>query len=98
MSRASGLAARWPAVAAPAVPNPGSGTAPPGAEKFLLVLGWGAWLVTIGCVAGILLVAGRMAVQHRRGQGGGEAGAELAWVLAACVLGAAAGPLVSALR
>lgn len=84
-----------PLLAAP--PNPGTGVAPPGAAKFLTVLQWGAWLVTAACVAGIFIVAGSMAVRHRRGDGGAEAAGGLVWVLVACVLVSSAGPIVNAL-
>lgn len=84
-----------PLLAAP--PNPGTGVPPPGAGKFLTVLQWGAWLVTAACVGGIFIVAGSMAIRHRRGDGGAEAASGLVWVLLACVLVSSAGPLVGAL-
>jgi hypothetical protein len=80
------------------VPNPGTGTAPPGSEQLTKVLGWGAWIVTAMCVAGVLIVAGRMAMQYRsHGGAGGEAVTGLVWVLAACVLVGSASALVGAL-
>lgn len=87
------------AVAAPAeaaAPQPGQ-EQPPGTEGLSTMLGWGGWLVSFVCVAGILIVAAMMAVKHRRGEGGGEAMGSLGWVLGACVLGSAAGPIASAL-
>ena len=72
-------------------PNPGTGTAPPGMDKLFLILKWLARLVLAACVAGILIVAGQMALRHQRGEGGQHV-AGLAYVLAACVLvGAASG-------
>ncbi len=79
-----------------AAPNPGS-VQPPGTEGLTTMLGWGGWLVSFVCVAGILVVAAMMALKHRRGEGGGEALGSLGWVLGACVLGSAAGPLANAL-
>jgi hypothetical protein len=79
-----------------AAPTPGS-VQPPGTEGLTTMLGWGGWLVSFVCVAGILIVAAMMAIKHRRGEGGGEAMGALGWVLGACVLGSAAGPLASAL-
>lgn len=79
-----------------AVPNPGSGTAPPGSEKLTKLLSWVAWIVTGLCVAGVLMVAGRMALQHQRGEGG-QHGAGLAWVMAACILVGSASAVVGAL-
>lgn len=78
-----------------AAPTP-AGVQPPGTAGLLTVLDWGAWLVSFVCVAGILLVAGMMALKHRRGEAGESMGA-LGVVLGACVLGAAAGPIAGAL-
>lgn len=79
-----------------AAPTPGQ-TQPPGTEGLSTMLGWGGWLVSFVCVAGILIVAAMMALKHRRGEGGGEAMGALGWVLGACVLGSAAGPIAGAL-
>lgn len=82
-------------LAAP-IPNPGTGVAPPGADKLTTLLSWVAWTVCVLCVAGVLIVAGRMAVIHHRGEGGQHA-AGLAWVAAACILVGAASGIVGAL-
>jgi hypothetical protein len=79
-----------------AAPTPGQ-VQPPGTEGLTTMLGWGGWLVSFVCVAGILIVAAMMALKHRRGEGGGEAMGALGWVLGACVLGSAAGPIANAL-
>jgi len=79
-----------------AAPTPGN-VQPPGTEGLTTMLGWGGWLVSFVCVAGILIVAAMMALKHRRGEGGGEAMGSLGWVLGACVLGSAAGPIANAL-
>jgi hypothetical protein len=79
-----------------AIPNPGQGEKPPGAEKLELMLKWVAWVVFGLCVAGILIVAGRMAISHRRGEGG-EHASGLAWVAAACILAGSASALVGML-
>ena len=94
-----GLTLLWLSVPAPAMaaaPTPGQ-VQPPGTEGLTTMLGWGGWLVSFVCVAGILIVAAMMALKHRRGEGGGEAMGALGWVLGACVLGSAAGPIASAL-
>ena len=82
--------------ASAAAPTPGN-VQPPGTEGLTTMLGWGGWLVSFVCVAGILIVAAMMALKHRRGEGGGEAMGSLGWVLGACVLGSAAGPIANAL-
>jgi hypothetical protein len=74
-------------------PNPGAGTPPPGAAKITTVLGWLAWLVFAACVAGILFCAGKMAVNHRRGEGA-EHAAGLAYTLAACIVAGSASAIV----
>ena len=91
---AAGVHMATPAQAA--APTPGQ-EQPPGTEGLSTMLGWGGWLVSFVCVAGILIVAAMMALKHRRGEGGGEAMGALGWVLGACVLGSAAGPIASAL-
>lgn len=91
---ATPLVAATPASAA--APTPGQ-QQPPGTQGLTTMLGWGGWLVSFVCVAGLLVVAAMMALKHRRGEGGGEAMGSLGWVLGACVLGSAAGPLASAL-
>jgi hypothetical protein len=57
------------------------------------VLGYLAWLVTAAGVAGLMFVGTRMAVALRTGDGEEHLRAYLL-VLAACVIGASAGPLV----
>jgi hypothetical protein len=69
---------------------------PPGTAGLLTVLSWGAWIVTLVCIAGIFAVAAKMAFAHRRGEGS-EAVGQLGWVMGACVLIAAAGPIVNLL-
>ena len=89
----SALLAAGPALAA--APTPGQ-VQPPGTQGLTTMLGWGGWLVSFVCVAGILVVAAMMALRHRRGEAG-ESLSSLGWVLGACVLGSAAGPIANAL-
>jgi hypothetical protein len=78
--------------------NPGQGKAPPGSvtQKLQKVMDWVAWIVTSICVVGVMIVAGRMALLHRRGEGG-EHAAGLAWVAAACILVGSASAIVGSL-
>ncbi|MCZ7458208.1 hypothetical protein [Streptomyces sp. WMMC940] len=78
------------------VVNPGQGVEPPGAGKLKTVVQWVAWVVLALCVTGVLVVAGRMALSHQRGQGG-EHATGLAYVLGACVLVGIASGLVGTL-
>jgi len=74
-------------------PNSGQ---PPGTAGLMTVMGWVSWGVTFLCIIGIFFVAGKMAFSHRRGEGS-EAVGQLGWVMGACVLIAAAGPIVNVL-
>ncbi|MFH8350470.1 hypothetical protein [Streptomyces sp. NPDC018045] len=76
-----------------APPNPGAGQAPPGSEKLLTILRWVAWGVSFACVLGVLTCAAKMAISHRRGEGG-EHATSLGWVLGACFLAGSASGLV----
>jgi len=65
-------------------------------KMFRKLLGFVAWTVTGLCVAGLLKVAGQMAISHRRGEGG-EHAAGLAWIGAACLLVGTAAPIIAKL-
>ena len=92
---AARLVAQRDLVLAADIPNP-TGVQPPGTQGLTMVLNWTFWGVTFLCVVGVLMVAGAMAVAHRRGEGG-EHLAKLGWVMGACVLGAAGAQLVNTL-
>jgi len=70
--------------------------APPGAQHFQTVVGWAAWGVTACAALGLLIVAGTLMIQHRRG-GISEHGSALGAVVTGIVLAASAGPIVAAL-
>ncbi|QKW33523.1 hypothetical protein HUT06_05330 [Actinomadura sp. NAK00032] len=72
-------------VALAPVPKPDESTAPPGADKFQILLGWAKWGAFFCCVAGFMLVGARMGIQHKRGEGGGHI-ASLAIVSFACAI------------
>lgn len=76
-----------------AIPDPGQGTEPPGATAILTVLSWIAWIVFAACVAGVLVVAIKLALAFRRGEGG-EAVGQLGWVLGAAILGSSAAAII----
>jgi hypothetical protein len=61
--------------------------------KFLDYVAWG---VTAICAMAVLLVAGRLAMVYRTGNGEGEL-LGLAWIAAACVLVGSAGAIVGGL-
>lgn len=73
--------------------DPGAGEAPPGAEGVTQVVSWVAWVVFALAVIGVLICAGLMMVNNRRGQGG-ESAASLGWVFAGCIIAGAASGLV----
>lgn len=74
-------------------PNP---VAPPGSDKFQLVLNWSMWIVMLLAVLGVLIVAAMMVVQNRRGEGG-EHAQRLGFVLVGCILAGVAAGVVNAL-
>jgi len=78
-----------------AAPNPGAGKAPPEVTaKVNDVVSLVAWLAVAACVAGILIVAIRMALLHRRGELGDHMGG-LGAVAGGCVLIGACSGLVN---
>ncbi|MFP3460094.1 hypothetical protein R5O87_04505 [Arthrobacter globiformis] len=89
-------ALEWSSFAITEIPNPGMGEAPPGAEGLLTILKWIAWVVFGLAVAGILITAGTMMINNKRGQGG-EHAAALGWILAGCALAGSASGVVGLL-
>jgi len=85
------------ATSATAVVNPGTGVAPPGSHQLTTILSYLAWGVTATCVAGVLIVASKMALATRGHQGGSEHAGALMWVLVAAVVAGSASALVGAL-
>lgn len=82
-------------VLAGGIPNP-TGVQPPGTEGLATILNWVFWIITVLCVLGVLMVAGAMAIAHRRGEGDQHM-SKLGWVMGACVLAGAASSLVTTL-
>jgi hypothetical protein len=89
-------AIEWSSFTITEIPNPGTGEAPPGSEGALTILKWLAWTVFGLAVAGILITAGTMMVNNRRGEGG-EHAARLAWVCGGCILAGSASGVVGLL-
>ena len=77
------------------VPKP-SAAAPPGSAQFQTILNWVAWGALAACVVGVIVVGGRMAMSHRRGDGG-EHAQGLGTVLVGCVIVGSAASIVGAL-
>lgn len=70
---------------------------PPGFDKIDTIINWLMWGVFTLAVAGVLITAGVMMVNNRRGEGG-EHAQRLGWVLFGCILASAASALVAALK
>ena len=77
--------------------DPGTGEAPPGADKLKTVISWVTWIAFAVCVLGVIIAGAMMAVGQRRGEGG-EHAARLGWVLAACIVIGSASGLVGLLQ
>lgn len=75
------------------IPQPGLSNPPPFSGNLSMILQWVMWTVAILLIGGVLAVAGKMALQHNRGEGGQHLAA-LGWVLGACLLAASASALV----
>src|SRR3954464_15255103 len=87
------------AAAAGGILSPGRPQAPPGSGKAQTIMNWVEW-VGFGCrVAGIIMVASTLALEHRHGGGGmgGGAGGGVIRVLIAVILIGGAGGIVGAL-
>ncbi|WP_329519224.1 hypothetical protein [Spirillospora sp. NBC_01491] len=56
--------------AAPGIPNPGQGEAPPFANSFLILLKWGVWGALFCGVGGFVIIGARMTIKHQKGEGG----------------------------
>lgn len=80
-----------------AVPDPGQGSAPPGADKLLLLLKWGAYIALFACVGGVIYAGVKMIGSHQGGRGGGEHAMGLVWVFAACIIVGTASGIVTQL-
>ena len=78
------------------VPDPGSGTAPPGSEGIITILQWAAWIAAAVCVLGVLIAGAMMAVQMRQGEGG-QSVTRLGWVMAGAIVIGSASALVGAI-
>lgn len=75
------------------VPNPGDGTAPPGAAKFRDIMGWAKWLAFGVCIIALFVAGAMLGFGGRTGEGG-EHAARVGRVLVGVVLVSAATALV----
>ena len=56
------------------IPNPGNGSAPPGAEKFQTVMGWAKWVALGVVIIGLFIIGAKLAIESRRGEGSSHLG------------------------
>lgn len=75
------------------VPDPGSGTAPPGAGKFKDIRGWAKWLAFGVCIIALFVAGAMLGFGGRTGEGG-EHAARVGRVLVGVVIVSAATALV----
>jgi hypothetical protein len=78
------------------VPNFGGGEAPPGSDKLLKIGRWVLWSVSAACVIGILMIGGKLAIQHNHGEMQ-QHGKAFGAALAGCVLVGASTGIAGAL-
>lgn len=79
------------ALAAP--PDPGDGTAPPGSEGFITLMGWGKWIALGICIMSLIGAGVMMGFGNRHGDGG-EHAARLGRILGGVIVISAAFSLV----
>ena len=73
-----------------AIPTP-TPEAPPGAQKFLIILNWASWAGLVICVLGVISVGIAMAINWQRNEGGEHAKRLGIVLLGAVLIGAASG-------
>ncbi|MBO2456328.1 hypothetical protein [Actinomadura violacea] len=56
------------------VPDPGGSSEPPFKAALFKMVQWGMWGALLCCVVGFIVIGARMALQHKRGEGGGHVG------------------------
>lgn len=71
--------------------------APPGTNKFLLLLSWLGWFAMIGAVAALVIIGGKFGYEKKQGTADSESGERVAKALIGCVLISVAGGLVGGL-
>ena len=77
------------------VPDPGTGSMPPGFEVFTTILGWGKW-IALGILVISLIFAGvRMGIASNRHGDGSEHLTTIGGVLVGVIIASAAFSLVS---
>lgn len=76
------------------VPDPGSGSAPPGFQGFIVILEWVKWISLGVCVIGLMVAGATMAINSRRGEGGEHMG-KIGMTLAGVIVISAAASLIS---
>ncbi len=79
------------------MPEPGGPLTPPGAEGAMTLFRWVLWGVFLLCMLGVGIVAGKMAIDHNRSMGGGDAATSLWKPLAGAVLATNLSGIVAAL-
>ena len=77
------------------VPNPGTGSMPPGFELFATIMGWGKW-IALGVLVLSLIIAGvRLCMAQRRGDDASDEAGAIGKVLIGVIIVSAAFTLVT---
>lgn len=71
--------------------------APPGSDKFLMLVSWVGWGACVAAVVALLIAAGKFGFDKHQGTADSEAAKSVGKTLIGCVLVAVAGGLVGAL-
>ncbi|WP_430336155.1 hypothetical protein [Rhodococcus sp. ACT016] len=70
--------------------------APPGSERFLMIMSWVIWGAVIFCIVGLVIAGAMLAYQRMQG-GGGDAQMKIVGAMVGAVIIGLAGTLVNTL-
>ena len=73
------------------VPDPGTGSMPPGFDVFTTILGWGKWIVLGVLVVSLIFAGVRMGIASNRHGDGSEHVNSIGGVLVGVIIASAAG-------
>ncbi|OCH81457.1 hypothetical protein [Gordonia sp. UCD-TK1] len=71
--------------------------APPGSEKFMLLVSWVGWGACLAAVAALMIAGGKFGFDRHQGTADSESASKVAKTCVGCVIIAIAGALVGAL-
>lgn len=89
-------AAPDPTAPAGGIVDPGQGSAPPGSDSLVKVIGWVAWIAFAACVVGVFKAGGLLAAMGIGNRGSGDHGMALVASIAGAIICGSAAAIVTA--